>query len=144
MVGHALALFLVDNLLDALKELIDLEYESVDALLSKLLREEDDVYKNRILKTDFKSKAGNLYYLNDEDKEYEGLIEPSAFFSRNSMCHTARLPAQSRYLGYLTETDKVGGPMPWAKETVSRTANSDHFDVVFQDTRYLTHSPFAV
>ena len=108
MVGHALALFLVDNLLDALKELIDLEYESVDALLSKLLREEDDVYNNHILKADFKSKAENLYYLDDKDKEYEGLIEPSVFFSSNTMCHTARLPAQTRYLGYLTDTDKVG------------------------------------
>ena len=119
MVGHAIAFFLLDNLLDALKELIDLEYESVDELLSKLLKEEDDVYKNQILKADFQSKAGNLYYLDDEDKEYEGIIEPSVFFSSNSMCHTARLPAQSRYLGYLTNTDKVGGPTSWGKETVS-------------------------
>jgi hypothetical protein len=34
-----------------------------------------------------------------------------------SICHTARLPAQTRYLGYLTDTRKVGGPSVYGEET---------------------------
>jgi hypothetical protein len=47
----------------------------------------------------------------------ESAIDESIFTRGPSMCHTARLPSQTRYLGILTETDKVGGPAPRGEET---------------------------
>ena len=116
MVGHSLALFLVDNLLGALDKLNNLEYESVDTLLSELLQEEDELYNDQIMKMDFQGHAPKLYSV--DGNEPEG-FDPSLFFTGESICHTARLPSQARYLGYLTDTDKVGGPVPFGKETVS-------------------------
>ena len=49
--------------------------------------------------------------------DIEPKLEPSLFFKGRSMCHTARLPSQSRYLGYLTDTDKVGKQAPYGQET---------------------------
>jgi hypothetical protein len=34
-----------------------------------------------------------------------------------SICHTARLPSQIRYNGFLTESKKTGGPSVWGEET---------------------------
>jgi hypothetical protein len=128
MVGHSLAMFLIDSLLEALKELkyqLQLEYASVETLLSRLLREEAEVYNDQIAKIDFQEHARKLYSWEDgsSDDGAGGEIDfdPSVFFSGKSMCHTARLPAQTRYLGYLTNTEKVGGPTPFGKETVSST-----------------------
>ena len=115
MVGHSLALFLIDNLLAALQELIDLNVESADTFLSQL-SQQDKMFHEQLMATDFKDKAGNLYSFDEENK---GILDPSVFFSGKRMCHTARLPAQARYRGYLTNTEKVGGPAPMGKETVS-------------------------
>ena len=116
MVGHSLALFLIDNLLGALEELVKLEYEGVETLLSRLLRQEDELYNDQIMKMDFQRDVTDLYSL---DKNEEEALDSSVFFTGESMCHTARIPSQTRYLGYLTNTDKVGGPVPFGKETVS-------------------------
>lgn len=116
MVGHSLSLFLIDNLLGALEELIQLEHENTETLLSRLVREEDELYNDQIMKMEFQSDAASLYAL---DENHKGAFDPSVFFKGESMCHTARIPSQTRYLGYLTNTDKVGGPVPFGKETVS-------------------------
>ncbi len=116
MVGHSLALFLIDNLLGALDLLAKLEYEGVETLLSRLLQQEDELYNDQIMKMDFQSDATALYPLDKDDEE---ALDSSMFFMGESMCHTARIPSQTRYLGYLTNTDKVGGPVPFGKETVS-------------------------
>jgi hypothetical protein len=42
----------------------------------------------------------------------------SVFFKGPGICHTARLPSQTRYRGYLVDdTTKIGGPVPTGKET---------------------------
>lgn len=117
MVGHALSLFLIDSLLAALKDLVELERQgSVEELLSQLWQEEDEVYEDQMTKIDFQKYAEELYSV---DEQHRDELFPALFFTGKSMCHTARLPAQTRYLGYLTDTDKVGGPMPFGQETVS-------------------------
>lgn len=42
------------------------------------------------------------------DEELMRRLTPSTLFRGNSVCHTAVLPAQSRYLGHATESEKVG------------------------------------
>lgn len=118
MVGHALALFLIENLLAALEELakMDLDYEGAGQFLKKLLRQEKKTYKNKIKTINFDGYAEKLYAWDEAiDKKID--FDPSLFFTGKSMCHTARIPSQTRYLGYLTNTDKVGGPAPFGKET---------------------------
>ena len=118
MVGHSLALFLVDSLLSALKDLTKLKSEGLEELLSRLVREETELFDDHIVKADFEKVAKALYAF-ESDNNDEINLDPSLFFSGKSMCHTARLPSRTRYLGYLTDTDKVGGPVPFGKETVS-------------------------
>jgi hypothetical protein len=124
MVGHALALFLIENLLAALDELakMDLDYEGAEQFRKKLLRQENKTYKNKIKTINFDGYAEKLYAW-DEEVEKKIDFDPSLFFTGKSMCHTARIPSQTRYLGYLTNTDKVGGPAPFGQETVSADLN---------------------
>ena len=122
MVGHSLAFFLVENLLAVLGDLIKLESESVEILLSRLQQEEDELYEDHIVKGDFQDFPKELYSF-DSDSSEKIDLDASIFFKGKSMCHTARLPAQTRYLGYLTNSDKVGGPVPFGKETVSTDDN---------------------
>lgn len=127
MDGHALALFIVENLIAALEELIKLESESTELLLSRLQQEEDELYKNDMVDdgVNFLNYPQELYPVNPNETK----IDASLFFKGKNMCHTARLPSQTRYLGYLTNSsnDKVGGPVPFGKETVS-THNTDNDD----------------
>mmetsp|Transcript_24217 Transcript_24217/g.67078 ORF Transcript_24217/g.67078 Transcript_24217/m.67078 type:complete len:678 (+) Transcript_24217:253-2286(+) len=114
MVGHALSLFLVENLQAALEELVKHDSESAETLLAQLRREEEELFQNHVLKAIFRKQAKNTFFArNGESID----LDASIFFTGKSMCHTARTPAQSRYLGYLTNTDKVGGPAPVGKET---------------------------
>ena len=126
MVGHALALFLVENLLTALGDLIKLESESVEILLSRLRQEDAELYEDHIVKGEFQDKPEKLYSLESDSNEKID-FDFSVFFKGKSMCHTARLPSQTRYMGYLTNSDKVGGPAPFGKETVSALTINDYY-----------------
>eukprot|EP00536_Pseudo-nitzschia_multiseries_P002555 jgi/Psemu1/183824/e_gw1.34.121.1 len=123
MVGHALALFLVENLQAALEELLKLE-EDTGTLLSQLRQEEEKLYEKEVLKANFKKQAKKTFRVkNGKDID----LDTSIFYTGNSMCHTARTPAQIRYLGYLTNTDKVGGPAAYDVGIQDKSApkNSD-------------------
>ena len=120
MIGHSLALFLVENLLLALSKLNELEYENVETLLSRLQEEE---VEDQIRENDLEEYARKLYPQRGID------FDPTIFFTDKSMCHTARLPSQTRYLGYLTNTEKVGGPAPMGKETVSTDCDNTRLRV---------------
>eukprot|EP00535_Pseudo-nitzschia_heimii_P006093 CAMPEP_0197183210 /NCGR_PEP_ID=MMETSP1423-20130617/7663_1 /TAXON_ID=476441 /ORGANISM="Pseudo-nitzschia heimii, Strain UNC1101" /LENGTH=670 /DNA_ID=CAMNT_0042633773 /DNA_START=138 /DNA_END=2150 /DNA_ORIENTATION=+ len=139
MVGHSLALFLIDNLLAALQKLNELEYEDVETLLSRLKKEE---FEDRVKKIDFGEYATKLYSIDDsEDKD--GIdFDPNIFFTDKSMCHTAQLPAQIRYMGYLTNTEKIGGPASFGNETFDvgieekeALMNSDTMQLVWTDDK---------
>jgi hypothetical protein len=49
MTGHSLALFLTDCLVAAIDDLIKLESESLDSLLTRLKEEDDDHYNHKVL-----------------------------------------------------------------------------------------------
>jgi hypothetical protein len=49
-------------------------------------------------------------YFPGVDEDVMRMLTPSLFFRGNSVCHTAVLPAQSRYHGRVTDSGRVGSP----------------------------------
>jgi hypothetical protein len=104
--GNAFAIYLSDMLMDAIEELKSVSINQTD-LLKQLRKEEDDDY--RAFLTSATTKDSTDYDLIPKDAELvnDG-TNTSIFFTEPSVCHTARLPSQTRYLGILTETDEIG------------------------------------
>ena len=104
MWGNILALFLSDMLLDSLAELSVSEL-SRSELLAVLRKQEDRDYEMFSA-----TYAPDIIEYNRVplDDDLVDSANVSIFFRSPSICHTARLPAQSRYLGILTESDHVG------------------------------------
>jgi hypothetical protein len=100
MFGNIMALFLADTLLDVATELSK-STENPTGLLAKLQAEEDKDYEKF-----FDSVIPEP--LEDISDEFKEEVNATILFRSPSVCHTARLPAEARYLGYVTETDKVG------------------------------------
>jgi hypothetical protein len=97
MHGNLLALHLSFVLEDSLSELISAK--SDPAFPDKLRADEDTdftLFMNRTLP----NTANNMGLPYDIDREL--------FFRGPNFCHTARLPAEIRHLGILTESSKVG------------------------------------
>jgi hypothetical protein len=104
--GFIMALFMSDMLLDAIKELGNEPYDPSE-LFSKLREEEAAEYATFYASTPEITEGLVSGRLDFADKP---LMEVFAkmFRKDNIICHTALLPAQTRYLGILMETDKVG------------------------------------
>jgi len=102
--GNTFALFLSDMLIDAIDELKSAANPT--DVLNQLKREEDMDYKSFFESTSAKDSTD--YDLVPKDSDLVNGANASIFFSENSVCHTARLPAQTRYLGILTESKQNG------------------------------------
>ena len=105
--------------------------EAVDVLKS-LLEEERQDFEN-FQKADLPELASHVHEwhkcfkkFNDDEKDLEKECASdqdfvpfvSAFSKGPGLCHTARLPSETRYKGYLVDdTTKVGGPVPAGQET---------------------------
>mmetsp|Transcript_18636 Transcript_18636/g.34729 ORF Transcript_18636/g.34729 Transcript_18636/m.34729 type:complete len:435 (+) Transcript_18636:2-1306(+) len=118
MTGHSIALFLTDVLLAALDELLNFEIEDLDEVIAKLKEEEYDHYDKRIVQGDLQDFPKQVYPLTEAKEEIDNDSEFNilTLFKGRSICHTARLPAMTRYLGHLTNTEKVGGPAVFGEE----------------------------
>ena len=114
MTGHGVSLFLTEALIEALKSLVELQEEDSE-ILSRLQQEEDALFMNFTSSPFPESEIGNLFKIagDDEYNDFDG----AQFLTGSNFCRTGRLPAQARYLGYMTETDKTGGPAPTGQET---------------------------
>eukprot|EP00980_Cylindrotheca_fusiformis_P014188 scaffold3725_cov114-Cylindrotheca_fusiformis.AAC.5 len=112
--GHMLALFLSQLLLDALRDLVDHSNQDPTTLLAELNAEENDRMK-RIQQADLPSDAHRIY--DDKSDEKDPAVDLDLLYKGPSMCHIARTPALTRYLGYLTNTSLVGGIAPFGQET---------------------------
>jgi hypothetical protein len=112
--GNALALFLMSALIDALKELVENDTIDPETLLAQLKSEEDQLYAS-FATADLPKTAYQLYALADEKKDPD--VDVDLLFKGPSICRTGRVPAQSRYLGYVTNTNHVGSFAPVGKET---------------------------
>jgi hypothetical protein len=114
MTGHGIALFLTDALLSALKSLEALSVVGNEAYLIQLREEEEALFGN-LSKGTLPKSSSTMFKIDNQGILTEH--EQSLLYNGRSFCHTGRLPSQTRYLGYLTESEKVGGPAPWGKAT---------------------------
>lgn len=121
MTGHGMALLLVEALLGALEGLVEHETKDAEILLAELRKIEDELYEKFIQAT-LPEKHSKLYKVGGE---VHPDFNTSLFFTGRSLCHTGRTPSQTRYLGILTNTDKVGGVAPFGEETYDVGINVD-------------------
>lgn len=118
MTGNGLALFLIDMLLGAAEELVENVIDD-DELLLKVFEAEDEESYHSFLKAPLPDMHKTMYRYNNTDPE-EGQpakLDPVWLFKEPPICHTARLPARTRYLGYLTNTTQIGDAAPYGQET---------------------------
>jgi hypothetical protein len=97
MTGNLMALSLSFVLEDALHELISAKS---DPSFPDMLRAKEDADFNFFIKSDLPKVSTELALPSDIDREL--------FFRGPDFCHTARLPAEIRHLGILTESSLVG------------------------------------
>lgn len=109
--GHFLALFLSQVLLDALEELVNHPNQDSKKLLEELQAEEEEAYQA------FKAaKLPQDAYQIYQGKEQIQDFDLELFYRGKSICHTGRLPAMSRFLGYVTNSEKKFGIAPHKQE----------------------------
>ncbi|KAL3925367.1 MAG: hypothetical protein SGILL_000453 [Bacillariaceae sp.] len=115
MVGHGVSLFFTEVLIEALTSLMELQEEDDSKILTRLQEEDVALYLN-FTKAPFpESEIKNLFKIEDDDKYKD--FDVTQFLTGSNLCRTGRLPAQARYLGYMTEMGKTGGPAPTGQET---------------------------
>jgi hypothetical protein len=124
--GNALALFLMSALIDALKELVENDTIDPEVLLAQLKSEEDQLYES-FVKADLPGSAYAFYGLKEEDKDPD--VDVNLLLKSPSICRTARVPAQSRYLGYVTNTNHVGSYAPVGEETYDLGTSKQEADI---------------
>jgi hypothetical protein len=116
MDGHALGLFLVDALIDVLTDLVSHNNTDTSALLKDLQTQELGMYE-QLRNIELPAEMVSSLYvpdnkaptdLPDNKAPTDPTLDVNLLWQGPSICRTAKLPAQSRYLGYTTNTDKVG------------------------------------
>jgi hypothetical protein len=103
--GNAMAMFLADTLLEAIDDLVDSNITNQTEILTRLQKDEDDDFE---LLSKRKVPVTVEYDKIPLDKDLLNHANASVFFRSPSVCHIAKLPSQSRYLGILTETNETG------------------------------------
>lgn len=101
-----MALFLSDMLLEAIYELSATEIDNRTDLLAQLHKEQDDD-DARFATADAVPQPFE-YDKTPLDSDLMNEANVSVFFRSPSICHTARLPSVTRYLGILTESNETG------------------------------------
>lgn len=102
--GNILALFLGDMLLDSIAEIAGATVDRAQ-LLSELQKQEDADYA--LFESSWRPDVID-YNLVPLDNDIVDAANVSVFFRNPSVCHTAKLPAETRHLGILTESEQVG------------------------------------
>jgi hypothetical protein len=113
MTGHGMALMLMSALLGALRELVEHETQDPEVLLAELQKGEEELLE-RFTEATLPETHSDLYTVGNE---VQPDLNASLFFTGRSLCRTGRTPSQTRYLGYATNTDKVGGVAPFGEES---------------------------
>ena len=105
--GNTFALFLSEMLLEAISELTFMTAFNRTSLFNQLKSDAASDYRN--FTESATAKDSIEYEMVPRDIELlNELTNASIFFTEPSVCHTARLPSQQRYLGILTETQETG------------------------------------
>ena len=115
--GTKYALFYLQTLIDALKD-YSTKFSSVDpeVKLAEFKSEEDLLFQT-FREMPLPELVTNLWEPIEDERARTSFVDHDVLLKGNSICKTARTPAQTRYLGYLTNTDKVGGPASLGNET---------------------------
>jgi hypothetical protein len=100
--GYFMSLFIIEVLDDAVKELVRRSDEDPATLLSQLLAEENADYV--IFE---RAEVPSMFQKSLPPSGQDG-FDIDLFINGNSICHTARLPAEIRFKGILTETNQTG------------------------------------
>ena len=109
MDGHALGLWLIDRLIESLTDLTQHNIANPIKLWAELQQQENSA-------TDQIRKANLPVATIFSESAPDPSLDLDVFWRGPSMCRTGRLPAQSRFLGYTTNTDKVGNIAMLGKE----------------------------
>jgi hypothetical protein len=110
MVGNLLALSLMELLDDAV-EMIDSRGSDPEVLFNELLKQHqaDD---NNFLNAPLPDNAIDVFKGDNPNKDTTSIpptdIDLETLFRGPSICHTGRLPAETRFLGILTESNEKG------------------------------------
>jgi hypothetical protein len=92
-----MAVWLMNVLEDALGELAN---QASDASFPEKIRSDERAEYDTFMTVGLPKTVGDMQIPNDIDR--------NLFFRGSNICHTARLPAQTRHLGILTESSMVG------------------------------------
>jgi hypothetical protein len=108
LIGRLVGLFLADVLEDAITEM-ELLVQSTDDLLTiyQELQEAQDADYATFEKPLLPSGARSFPLPDD--------VDPEIFFRGKNTCHTSLLPAESRHLGYVTNSDEKVGFLGYEK-----------------------------
>ena len=108
MLGHKSALYFMDIIKESLLEIAE-SNKDTELLLEELENEERLAYEAMASAPvpDYIKKL-----LKGWDEE-----DITQFMKGSSICRTAELPSQTRYLGYATNSNKTGGPAIYGEET---------------------------
>ncbi len=107
LIGNVLGLFLMETLVEAAQDLAS-KAQDPGQLLKELKVLEDSDYDNFFKAELPDSLFGfNDVQFGDMDRLFAELNR-SIFYRSPAICHTALLPAETRYLGHLTESEKTG------------------------------------
>lgn len=137
--GHVLSFFLVHALLSSLDDLAENSNQDPEKLLAELQNEEyhqnQDFLHAELPEYIYRQYPGYVakgkgvpeaYYL--EPKPEVPIEIMNLTFQGPSLCHTARLPSRTRYLGYLFNNGKVGDVAPYGNETYETGIFKDEAD----------------
>ena len=119
--GNKFGLFLVEILLDSINDLIDmLKDQSSEVVYNAIKAEEDSLFQS-FVKARLPELASNKF-------EADIDIDVDLVFRGPTFCHTALLPAQIRYNGYLTNSLQVGSAAPVGDERYDVGISKDTAD----------------
>eukprot|EP00546_Thalassionema_frauenfeldii_P008513 CAMPEP_0178922430 /NCGR_PEP_ID=MMETSP0786-20121207/16149_1 /TAXON_ID=186022 /ORGANISM="Thalassionema frauenfeldii, Strain CCMP 1798" /LENGTH=685 /DNA_ID=CAMNT_0020596793 /DNA_START=41 /DNA_END=2098 /DNA_ORIENTATION=- len=102
--GNILALATVETLIEALKDIVKHHAGVGPMELYNQLKAEEDAEYSEYMKSEVSDEYPNFV---SEELVKEGL-KTNIFFRNKAICKTSLLPAQSRYLGILTESEMKG------------------------------------
>jgi len=91
---------------DALAELASYEKSDPEVLIAELMQVETDIHKK--FKQEPLPLLSQSLYTVGKGQERDPSIDVDLYYKGKSICRTARTPAQSRYLGYTTNSNKTG------------------------------------
>ena len=106
--GHALALFITEALVDAVSDLSKDALSDPLELLAELRKVEDSHYE-QFLQAEIPEEMKSQIFSPRDGAAPDPLLDLDALWTRPSLCRTGRTPSQARYLGYATNSEKVGG-----------------------------------